>query len=79
MSKQKRSGSVARFFRRAALLILTVAVLLLIGTYTLLGTVLTGPSQIARNELTHSLMADPATDWIPGLYLDEALIGQICE
>lgn len=79
MSKIKRSGSVARFFRRTLLLVFTGAVLLLLGVYSLLGTVLNGPSQIARNELTLSLMADPATDWIPGLYLDEELIGQICE
>lgn len=78
MSNHKRSGSAARFFRRAALVIVTVAVLLLVGAYTLLGTVLTGPSQIARDQLTQALMADPATDWIPGLYLDEALIGRIC-
>lgn len=79
MSKQKSRGSVARFFRRAALVIITVAVLLVIGIYTLLGTVLTGPSRIARDSLTLTLMADPATDWIPGLFLDEELIGQICE
>ncbi len=79
MSRHTRSGSVARFFRRFALVMLTGAVLMLIGIYTLVGTVLKGPSQIARDALTVALMADPATDWIPGLYLEDTLIGQICE
>lgn len=79
MSKRKKGGAVGRFFRRVLLLIVTGAVLMALGAYTLLGTVFNGPSQIARKELTLSLMADPATDWIPGLFLDEELIGQICE
>lgn len=79
MSKNTRGGGLARFFRRLLLLVFTGAVLLLIGGYTLLGTVLTGPSRIARDALTQTLMADSNTDWIPGLYLDEGLIAQICE
>ena len=79
MSRRSRGGSIARFFRRTVLLIVTIAVLLLLGAYTLLGTVLTGPSQIARDKLTVALMADPTTDWIPGLYLEDSLIRQICE
>ena len=79
MGKRKYRGSVARFFRRTALVVFTLAVLLLIGAYTLLGTVLTGPSPLARDALTVSLMNDPATDWIPGLYLEADLINRICE
>jgi len=79
MSKRKKGGSFARFFRRVLLLAVTGVVLTALGAYTLLGTVFNGPSQIARKELTLSLMADPATDWIPGLFLEEGLIGQICE
>ena len=79
MGKRDHRGSVARFFRRTALVFFTVVVLLLIGAYTLLGTVFTGPSPLARDALTVCLMQDPATDWIPGLYLDADLISRICQ
>lgn len=79
MGKPKKRGSVARFFRRTLLLIVTLAVLAAMGAYTLLGTIFHGPSPIAREELTLSLMSSPTTDWIPGLYLSEELIGQICQ
>ena len=58
MGKRKHRGSVARFFRRTVLVVFTVAILLLIGAYTLLGTVLTGPSPLARDALTVSLMKE---------------------
>lgn len=79
MAKANRRGSLARFFRRAGLLLITAAVLALLAAYTLVGTVLTGPSHIARDRLTRTLMGTSATDWIPGLYLEDALISQICE
>ena len=78
MKNRKNRGSLARFLRRFALLAVTLAVLTVFGAYTLLGTAFHGPSPIARDNLTRNLMADDATDWIPGLYLEDSLIAEIC-
>jgi len=79
MKKKNPRGSLARFFRRFLLLIVTLALLSIFGAYSVLGTVFHGPSPIARDNLTRNLMEDPATDWIPGIYLDEELIQKICQ
>ena len=79
MNIPKKTGALGRFLRRSALLAVTIVLLLLIGTYTLLGTIFHGPSPIARDALTLSMMEDPMTQWIPGLFLDDGLISQICE
>lgn len=73
----KKTGSFGRFLRRTLLLVFTLAVLLVGGLALMLNTVFNGPSPTARNELTVSLLADNRTGWIPGLFLEDALIAEI--
>lgn len=73
----KKTGSFARFLRRFLLLVFTLALLLAGGLTLILGTVFNGPSPAARNNLTMSLLEDSRTSWIPGLFLEDALIAEI--
>lgn len=75
--KKKSRGAFARFLRRFFLLLFTL-VLMAVGAASLfLYTVFHGPSPTARDMFAVSLMEDSRTSWIPGLFLDEALLNQI--
>ena len=70
--KKKAVFSWMRLLRRLLLLLVTLA-LMAVGAATLfLYTVYHGPSPIARDCLTSVLLEDDRTDWIPGLFLDNA-------
>lgn len=73
----KKTGGFGRFLRRFALLVFTLALLLVGGLAMILNTVFNGPSPTARNVLTMSLLEDNCTSWIPGLFLEDALIAEI--
>ncbi len=75
--KKQRSGILGRFVRRTLLLLFTLVLLTIGGLALFLDTIFTGPSDIARKELTMTLLEYPATDWIPGIFLDEAEIDLI--
>ena len=72
-----RSGAFGRFIRRTLLVVFTLILLAAGGLALFLDTIFTGPSETARNELTVLLLEHSATEWIPGIFLDEAEIGQI--
>jgi hypothetical protein len=77
-SKKRRYISpVSRFFHRLALVVLTLAVLNAVGLAVMVRTILTGPSETARNELTVALNESAATKWVPGVFLDDTLVEQI--
>lgn len=81
MSKRKKTrgcGPVGRFFLRLLLVVVTLAILLAGGLAWMLNTIFTGPSETARNELTVFLAENPATKWIPGLFLEDELVEEIC-
>ena len=75
--KKKRSGSVARFFRRLALFVLTLAILAAGALAWVLNVVFNGPSEAARDVLTMSLSEASATKWVPGLFLGNELVEEI--
>ena len=82
MSKHKAKkrtyiSPVSRFFHRFLLVVLTLALLNAIGVAVMVRTVLTGPSETARNELTVALSESAATKWVPGVFLDDAVVEQI--
>lgn len=63
---------------RLALVVGAVAALALLGLHMVLQTIFCGPSEIARNELTLTLLESEKTRHIPGRYLDQAVIDAIC-
>lgn len=74
---RKKSGAVGRFFRRFFLMFFTV-LLLLVGALALAANLIfNGPSPAARNMLTMTLLEPSATKWIPGLFMDKAVVEEI--
>lgn len=76
-NKHRYISPLSRFLHRLALVVLTLAVLLAIGLAVMIRTVLTGPSETARNELTVALSESDTTKWIPGIFLEDAVVEQI--
>lgn len=77
--KEKKKGSgFFRFLRRLLLVILTAAVMLATGSYILLNQVFNGPSPAARNAVTVSMTQSEYTEWIPGIFLSDRQISEIC-
>ena len=80
MSKKtpkKKSGLLGRIVRRFFLLLFTIVILLVAGLALIMNLVFNGPSPAARDVLTMSLLEPSATKWIPGLFMDEAIVDQI--
>lgn len=75
--KKTKRGALGRFLRRTLLVLVTLAVLITAGFALILKTVLTGPSETARDTLTLTLLDHEITQWIPEQYLDPELIAQI--
>ena len=74
---KKKRGAVIRFLRRVLFVVFAVAVMLVSALILILNLVFNGPSPTARNYLTMSLIEASATKWVPGLFLEDALIAQI--
>ena len=74
---KQKSGVVARFLRRFFFVVFAVAIMLVSALLLILNLVFNGPSPTARNYLTMSLIEASATKWVPGLFLDDAVIAEI--
>lgn len=73
--EKKSRGGLGRFLRRFFLLLFTL-VLMAVGAASLFFyTVFNGPSPTARDMLAVHLLEDSRTSWIPGLFLDEEVVG----
>lgn len=68
---------ILTFLWRLVLTAAVVAALCCAGVYILLDTVLCGPSETARDQLTLTLLESDITREIPGKFLDEALLARI--
>jgi exopolysaccharide biosynthesis protein len=77
--KGKRTAFQVIFcvLRRTVLTVLVVALLLVAGAYLALNLMFNGPSPAARDVLTMSLSEASGTKWLPGLFMDDALVEQI--
>ena len=73
----RRTGGVARFFRRFFLCFFTLIVLLLVALSLVLNLIFNGPSESARVVLTMSLTEASATKWVPGLFMDQEIVDSI--
>ncbi len=76
--KKHSGGFWGRFLRRLLLCLVTLAVLAAGASALAMNLVFNGPSPAARNRLTLSLMQSGAASWIPGLFLEEDVVSQIC-
>ena len=75
--KKKGSGVVGRIVRRFFLLLFTVLILVLGALCLVMNLVFNGPSPAARKVLTMSLLEPSATKWIPGVFMDQAVVDSI--
>ncbi len=76
--KKRSSGFWARFVRRLVLCLATFLVLAMGASALAVNLVLNGPSPAARDRLTLSLSQSSATSWVPGLFLEDDVVSQIC-
>ena len=63
---------------RLFLVFFTVVFILLFSLAALCHTLLTGPSVTVRDQVVLSAMQASATKWLPGLFLDDELVAEIC-
>ena len=62
---------------RALLMIVTLALLLVIGLCMIANMIFNGPSPAARDLLTMTLLEPSATKWIPAVFMGQELVDQI--
>lgn len=75
--KKKKRGAFGRFLRRTLLVLFTAVLLAAGGLVMVVHTILTGPSDTARDALTLFLCESALTDWIPGAFLGDEAVEQI--
>lgn len=74
---RKNTLTLGKVIRRTCLVLLTVLVLAVGAVLALCHTIANGPSPTVRNLLVLSAMQASATKWVPGLFLDDAVVEQI--
>jgi len=74
---KKKSGLLGRIVRRFFLVLFTIVILAVVALGLVLDMVFNGPSESARKLLVMSLTEASATKWVPGLFLDDALVEEI--
>lgn len=77
-SGKKRKSRVARIIRRTLLIFSTAILLLSFSVVALVYTLLTGPSPTVRDQVVLSAMQASATKWLPGLFLEDEVVEEIC-
>lgn len=77
-SEKRRGSRVAGIIRRTLLVFFSVIFIFAFSVVALLFTLLTGPSPTVRDQVVLSAMQASATKWLPGLFLDDALVDEIC-
>lgn len=71
------SGLLGRIVRRFFLLLFAAVFMALSALAMVLNLIFNGPSPAARDVLTMSLIEASATKWVPGLFLEDAVIADI--
>lgn len=77
-AKKGLRGRVLTIIGRMFLVFFTMIFLLLFSLVALCHTLLTGPSDTVRDKVVLSAMQASATKWLPGLFLDDELVEEIC-
>ncbi len=79
INKIKKKGRAGRVVRRTLLVLFSVLFFLVFSLYAFCRMLLTGPSPTVRDQVVLSAMQASATKWLPGLFIDSALVQEICE
>jgi len=74
-AKGKKTGRKILF--RILVFFFTLLIVFVFAVYSACYVLLNGPSETVRNALVLSAKQASATKWLPGLFLDEALVAQI--
>lgn len=78
-SKSRRRSRAATLIGRILLVLFTFIFVLLFALVALCRTLVNGPSETVRDKLVLSAMQASATKWLPGLFLDDEVVREICE
>ncbi len=76
-ARRKRRDTAKTVIGRTLLVIFTVIFVLVFALFALCQTIATGPSETVRDLLVLSAMQASATKWVPGLFLDDAVVEEI--
>ncbi len=74
---QKKRSKIGTVIRRSLLVLGTVLILAVVTVYAACYTIATGPSTSVRDLLVLSALQASATKWVPGLFLDDAVVQEI--
>ncbi|MDR0857728.1 MAG: phosphodiester glycosidase family protein [Oscillospiraceae bacterium] len=77
MTQQKSGGLAFKVIRRFLFVLFIALLFALVSVYTLLRTVVNGPSETVRDMLVLSAKQASATKWLPGLFMNKKLVEQI--
>ena len=75
----KRKSRAHSYILRTLLVLATVILLLVATVFSAVAVIAHGPSETVRNTLVLSAMQASATKWVPGLFLDKAVVDGILE
>lgn len=77
-SQNRRGSRAAKIIGRIVLILFTFLLLTVFSVVALCHTLITGPSPTMRDQVVLSAMQASATKWLPGLFLDEKVVEEIC-
>lgn len=78
-TNKKKRLSPSIIVGRVLLVILTTILVVLFAAFALCSTLVNGPSETVRDKLVLSAMQASATKWLPGLFLDDEVVDEICK
>lgn len=76
--RKRRKGRMATVIGRTFLILFSLIFILMFSVVALCHTLLTGPSATVRDKVVLSAMQASATKWLPGLFLSDELVDEIC-
>lgn len=77
-SSNKRGSRAAKIIGRTVLIFFTLIFFIVFSVLALCHTLIAGPSPTMREQLVLSAMQASATKWLPGLFLDDKIVEEIC-
>lgn len=76
--RKRRKSRMATIIGRMFLVLFSLVFILVFSVVALCHTLLTGPSATVRDKVVLSAMQASATKWLPGLFLSDELVDEIC-
>ena len=76
--RKRRKSRMATIVGRIFLVLFSIIFVIVFSVVALCHTLLTGPSVTVRDKVVLSAMQASATKWLPGLFLSDELVDEIC-